>query len=193
MQRWVGALPSGTPAQASRKQELLGELRFLSEESGLKGMDGGVGPIFGHCDLLNGNVIILPKGKKEGREDGLIEENGIGAESVQFIDYEYVLPLSPNADRVLKDLTGCVVGCRYATPCERAFDIANHFSEWGGFECDYNLLPTRSVRRDFIRAYLQSFHAHNRGGRSSAKNLEEEVEALMAEVDAFRGFPGFYW
>lgn len=172
MQKWVGALPSGTPVKAARKEELLGELRFLSEESGLKGMDGGVGLIFGHCDLLNGNVIILPEGKKEG-EDELIEEMriGAGAESkrVHFIDYEY------------------------GTPCERAFDIANHFSEWGGFECDYNLLPTRSVRREFIQAYLESFHAHNRGGRSSAKVPEEEVEALAAEVDAFRGLPGFYW
>lgn len=94
MQRWVGALPSSTPAQASRKQELLSELRFLREESGLKGMDGGVGLIFGHCDLLNGNVIILPEG-----EDKLVEERRIGAvagsKNVHFIDYEYVLDTPP--------------------------------------------------------------------------------------------------
>ncbi|KAF8429720.1 kinase-like domain-containing protein [Tirmania nivea] len=171
MQKWVGALPSGTPAQAARKQELLGELRFLSEESGLKGMDGGVGLVFGHCDLLNGNVIILPEEKKEGDDE--LEEiktrTLAGSKSVHFIDYEY------------------------GTPCERAFDIANHFSEWGGLECDYNLLPPCFVRREFIRAYLQSFHANNRGERSSVKVPEEEVEALAAEVDAFRGLPGFYW
>lgn len=175
MDRWTGALPSGTPAQAARKQELLEELRYLKEESGLKGMDGGVGLIFGHCDLLNGNVIILPEGKKEG-EDELMEETGMAKatenpsiKKVHFIDYEY------------------------ATPCERAFDIANHFSEWGGFSCDYTLLPTRSVRREFIWTYLQSYHAYNRSGRSLAKVSEAEVDQLFKEVDAFRGLPGFYW
>ncbi|RPB24454.1 kinase-like protein [Terfezia boudieri ATCC MYA-4762] len=189
MQRWVGALPNGIPAQAARKQELLGELRFLSEESGLKGMDGGVGLIFGHCDLLNGNVIILPERKEEGERNGAVA----GSKSVHFIDYEYVLPTLPRLIRSTWVLTVGVMGYRYGTPCERAFDIANHFSEWGGFECDYNLLPTRSVRREFIRAYLKSFHAHNRGGRSCAKVPEEEEEALMGEVDSFRGLPGFYW
>ena len=97
MDRWTGALPSETPAQAARKQELLEELRYLKEESGLKGMDGGVGFIFGHCDLLNGNVIILPAGNKEC-EDQLMEETGVGGavgdgdtctSKVHFIDYEY--------------------------------------------------------------------------------------------------------
>jgi len=67
-------------------------------------MDGGVGFIFGHCDLLNGNVIILPERKKEG-EGELVEEMRIGAvagsKSVHFIDYEYVLPTLPEPTRVL--------------------------------------------------------------------------------------------
>lgn len=80
---------------------------------------------------------------------------------------------------------------RYSTPCERAFDIANHFAEWGGFDCDFNLLPTRSTRREFITAYLESFHQHRNCFRSATK--EAEVDSLMAEVDLFRGVPGFYW
>ena len=82
------------------------------------------------------------------------------------------------------------MGDRYATPCERAFDIANHFAEWGGFACDYTLMPTVSVRRAFIRAYLMAYHAHKRTG---VVVQEEEVEGLAREVDAFRGLPGFYW
>lgn len=93
LDRWTGALPSDTPNRAARKQDLLIELRFLKERSGLKGKDGGVGVVFGHCDLLNGNVIILPEGMKEG-EDELMEEMGIGAaamsKKVHFIDYECV-------------------------------------------------------------------------------------------------------
>ncbi|KAL8695825.1 MAG: hypothetical protein Q9224_003131 [Gallowayella concinna] len=57
-------------------------------------------------------------------------------ETVSFIDYEY------------------------ATPAPAAFDIANHFAEWGGFECNYEALPTRSLRRAFIEEYLTSYGSH---------------------------------
>ena len=94
LQKWTGALPSDTPARAARKRGLVDELNFLTEESGLKGRDGGVGLVFGHCDLLNGNIIILPEGKKEC-VDRPTEEQGSNAgidsrRKVHFIDYEYV-------------------------------------------------------------------------------------------------------
>lgn len=41
--------------------------------------------IFGHCDLLSGNVIIQPP------VNGIAAADGI--ETVNFIDYEYVLHL----------------------------------------------------------------------------------------------------
>ena len=75
-------------------------------------------------------------------------------------------------------------------PCPAAFDIANHFSEWGGFECDYTLLPTQAVRRAFIEQYLQSYRLHAEKGRSPAV---VSAEALSEEVSAYRGIPGLYW
>jgi ethanolamine kinase len=158
LHKWVSALPSSNDAQKAQKEELQRELQTLETGRdagghGLKGQDGGVGLVTGHCDLLNGNVIILPA--QEGKE-----------RKVHLIDYEY------------------------STPCERAFDIANHFAEWGGFACDYEKLPTRSTRREFIRVYLQSFHEHRKVGTEVS---DAEVEHLMGEVDAFRGVPGFYW
>ncbi len=39
----------------------------------------------------------------------------------------------------------------YATPSPAAFDIANHFAEWAGFECDHGAVPTRSQRMDFLK------------------------------------------
>jgi ethanolamine kinase len=81
---------------------------------------------------------------------------------------------------------------RYATPCPAAFDICNHFAEWGGFDCDYNLLPTRSVRREFLREYLRSYKHYNRL-HPTAKDEETEIQCLFDEVDLFRGVPGFYW
>ncbi|KAL9628368.1 MAG: hypothetical protein Q9204_005933 [Flavoplaca sp. TL-2023a] len=88
-------------------------------------------------------------------------------ETVSFIDYEY------------------------ATPAPAAFDLANHFAEWGGFECDYKALPTRSVRHAFIEEYLASYSSHTT--LSSETDEKIGVNQLFDEVDAYRGVPGLYW
>lgn len=88
-------------------------------------------------------------------------------EEVHFIDYEY------------------------ATPSPAAFDIANHFAEWGGYDCDYNMMPTRSVRREFLTEYVKSFVKH--GGKGADSDQQKVVDKLFQDVDRFRGIPGFYW
>ena len=79
---------------------------------------------------------------------------------------------------------------RYATPSPAAFDIANFFAEWGGFECNYSVLPTRSQRNGFIQEYLGSYQHHL---ESKDLDTEREAQGLFDQVDAFRGVPGFYW
>ena len=94
----------------------------------------------------------------------------------------------------------------YATPAPAAFDIANHFAEWGGFDCDFSVLPTRSVRRAFISEYLASYNTHVSTGPNKISTpsappspaldspaFEAEVDKLFGAVDQFRGIPGFYW
>jgi len=85
-------------------------------------------------------------------------------ETVSFIDYEY------------------------AVPSPAAFDIANHFAEWGGFACDFSVLPTRSMRRGFIEEYINSYASHTR-----LKESDGLCSRLFEEIDAFRGVPGLYW
>jgi len=80
----------------------------------------------------------------------------------------------------------------YGAPSPAAFDISNHFAEWGGFDCDHGTLPTKSQRIDFIREYIKSYFGHL-GDKKSAEELEAESQKLFAEVDIFRGIPGFYW
>lgn len=58
------------------------------------------------------------------------------------------------------------IGYEYAMFCSASFDIANHLSEWAGFECDYTLLPTRAVRRAFIEQYFHSSNTQSRSSRS---------------------------
>lgn len=40
------------------------------------------------------------------------------------------------------DNTICLIDFEYSCPMERAFDIANHFNEYAGFNCEWNLIPT---------------------------------------------------
>lgn len=118
--------------------------------------------VFAHCDLLSGNVIVQP------RSDNDVTESPTKCETVSFIDYEY------------------------ATPSPAAFDIANHFAEWGGFDCEHGLLPTRSQRLDFIQEYIGSYFRPLNKTESTIDEVAE-VKHLFEEVDIFRGIPGFYW
>jgi ethanolamine kinase len=94
---------------------------------------------------------------------------------------------SPNAIQTVS-----FIDYEYATPSPAAFDIANHFAEWGGFDCEHDLLPSRSQRLDFIREYIRSYYSHLGTGETHIDEVEQ-AQALFAEVDIFRGIPGFYW
>ncbi|VBB72817.1 Putative ethanolamine kinase [Podospora comata] len=166
MQKWIFALPTDTEAQRARQAELQKELIWLVSQLSQRPGLGVNGLVFAHCDLLSGNVIVLPK-----TSQGVI--NGDKAtENVTFIDYEY------------------------ATPSPAAFDIANHFAEWGGFDCDFSVLPTRAQRRQFIDEYIHAYFAYReekKPGAAAGVDQKAEVEQLLTEVDYFRGVPGFYW
>ncbi|KAI1436574.1 kinase-like protein [Xylaria sp. CBS 124048] len=176
MQKWINALPTKTETQRVRQSELQKELSWLIETLSQRPGLGENGLVFAHCDLLCGNVIVEPK--RPGTNGTTCEINGHGScknqpqHSVNFIDYEY------------------------ATPSPAAFDLANHFAEWGGFDCDYSVLPTRAQRVEFIREYIHTYFSLADTSRSREEKMvdeELEVEKLLAEVDMFRGVPGFYW
>lgn len=84
-------------------------------------------------------------------------------------------------------------------PSPAAFDIANHFAEWGGFDCDFTVLPTKSQRHDFIAEYTRTYFsmlpstASTECSPHTSHNLDAEIKKLEAEVDMYRGVPGFYW
>ncbi|KAK5134444.1 hypothetical protein LTR08_006491 [Meristemomyces frigidus] len=165
-QQWIDALPNGTEKERRRNTMLNEELAWLSARLGdTPGLDGR-SYVFGHCDLLSGNVIKQhPSGSKL--------KNGDAQElPVSFIDYEY------------------------ATPSPAAFDIANHFAEWVGFECDHTAVPTRSQRIDFLKSYVGSFRYHSIADNANVAmevDFHNDVTTMLQQVDLFRGVPGFYW
>ncbi|RMZ88404.1 hypothetical protein DV736_g4368, partial [Chaetothyriales sp. CBS 134916] len=93
---------------------------------------------------------------------------------------------------VIKPTSGmgevALIDYEYAVSCSAAFDIANHFAEWGGYDCDYNMLPTRSTRRMFLQEYLISYNKH-----AQKPVPDSMLSFLEAEVDRYRGIPGLYW
>ncbi len=98
-------------------------------------------------------------------------EEGDAQTAVAFIDYEY------------------------AVPAPAAFDIANHFAEWGGFDCDMSVIPTVAQRRVFIDEYMRAYADLLQVSPTSVANLDTAAQAaqLLREVDVFRGIPGFFW
>jgi len=163
LQSWIDALPKGSQEELDRRNSLQQELVELSGKLQDTPGLGGKQYVFSHCDLLSGNVIVCrPKSKGAHCNKCATEV------SVSFIDYEY------------------------ATPAPAAFDIANHFAEWGGFECDYSVLPTKSQRREFLAHYVRSFLTAA-GPDPSDQSVEQGLKQLCEQVDLFRGLPGFYW
>jgi ethanolamine kinase len=170
MQKWILALPTETDAKKKRQAQLQSELEWLTTELSNTPGIGDRPLIFSHCDLLSGNVIVLPN-PDSSSQSSTASSPALSAVStdqpftpVNFIDYEY------------------------ATPSPAAFDIANHFAEWGGFDCDFTKLPTKSQRRDFITNYLNTYNS-----LLGREHSDAEFDQLYKDVDIFRGAPGFYW
>ena len=86
-----------------------------------------------------------------------------------------------------------LIDYEYSCYGPRGFDLANHFVEYAGFDCDWSLLPAVEQRRAFFAAYLQAG-----GGRdlrhvvpkdetlndAAAEAAEGETEGADAEEEA---------
>lgn len=84
----------------------------------------------------------------------------------------------------------------YATPGHAAFDIANHFAEWCGFECDHSHVPSKSQRREFLQQYVASYRYHSISDDDTIAveiDFKKDIQQLYDQVEIFRGIPGLYW
>lgn len=190
LESWIKAIPTDI-IKSHTQDELLAELSWIKQEIGQKG-----GPmVVAHCDLLAGNVIVPPTwtprslDKEEEEEEGEVKQHKKSHPplEISFIDYEYAM----------------------ASP--RAFDIANHFMEWQGFDCIKELIPEpkpdNAVIRGWAHDYLSYFshkshvNKHNKNNTSDndknhnddERNNDENVDILVNQILTWWGMPGFYW
>jgi len=74
-----------------------------------------------------------------------------------------------------------LIDYEYADYGPRAFDMANLFCEFAGFECNYDQFPTAKLRREFYVAYLPT----------SASDAD--IDGLEAEVAAWTPVTHVFW
>ncbi|KAJ3677046.1 hypothetical protein LUZ60_002770 [Juncus effusus] len=73
----------------------------------------------------------------------------------------------------------------YGSYSYRGYDIANHFNEYAGFDCDYDLYPDKEAQYHFFRSYLDSDNPE--------AVLERDLETLYVETNTFRLASHLYW
>ena len=66
-----------------------------------------------------------------------------------------------------------------------AYDIANHFAEYSGFECDWNNYPTEQQQIQFITHYVKQ--------RPDDSIDQYTVNELQQQVRQFSLMPHYYW
>ncbi|CAI5493494.1 unnamed protein product [Closterium sp. Naga37s-1] len=78
-----------------------------------------------------------------------------------------------------------MIDFEYAAYNPRGYDIANHFCEYAGFECEYSRFPSKAHQLDFFRHYLHP--------TAPEKASQEELDRLYLEVNAFTLASHFFW
>lgn len=126
--------------------------------------------------------------------DELDTQDGIGEQGFIFAHRDLLCanviqmrsPDAPTLKTGVQEVT--FIDYEYATPAPAAFDIANHFAEWVGFDCEYAWTPTRSSRRKFLQEYMASYCRF-----TNRPYHESKVDDLFQRVDRWRGIPGLLY
>eukprot|EP00808_Paulinella_micropora_P015986 g31517.t1 len=72
----------------------------------------------------------------------------------------------------------------YGTYGSREFDLANHFAECCGFECDWSMFPSEKFQKMFVKEYL------SKGGQDSS---DKAVESLHQSLQPWILLAHLFW
>ncbi|KAF9613208.1 hypothetical protein IFM89_006309 [Coptis chinensis] len=73
----------------------------------------------------------------------------------------------------------------YGSYSYRGYDIANHFNEYAGFDCDYSLYPDKDAQYHFFRHYLHPDEPQ--------EVPEEDLNSLYVETNTYKLVSHLYW
>lgn len=93
--------------------------------------------------------------------------------------------LSGNLMRSEKEEKLYLIDFEYGSYNFRGYDIANHFNEYAGFECDYSLYPDKDSQYHFFRHYLSPDNPELAS--------ESELEAVYVETNCYALASHLYW
>lgn len=119
--------------------------------------------------ILKNELIFLEKLLKNNTDivlchNDLLLKNFIkGENDIKLIDYEY------------------------SSYNYRAFDLANHFCEWCGFECVWDSYPNSETQRRFINIYYNEYN-----GKNENEN-KKIIDQLIQDIKIFELCPNFFW
>lgn len=166
--------------------------------------------VFAHNDLLSGNILVLQRAGQGDGERGVVKpknkedkdkkkkHNNKGKDGP-----DADAKAEPQEEESAEDSAGPLtfIDFEYGAYNPRGFDLANHFNEYAGFECDYGRYPHGdAAKADFLRAYLAAAAEAGLPTGGGGKGEEEEDEddggrlaRLCAEVDAYSLASHAYW
>eukprot|EP00249_Psilotum_nudum_P019045 c27071_g1_i1 orf=658-1773(-) len=78
-----------------------------------------------------------------------------------------------------------MIDFEYGSYNYRGYDIANHFAEYAGFECDYSLYPGRDAQYHFFRHYICPSNPQ--------EVLQDELEQLYVETNFYALASHLFW
>ena len=176
-----------------------------SKKLRLRGAKFGFDVVLCHNDLLAGNILLsnnenlqAPTRLNKIATQYSVEEKTCGTSSGDDLDFGSSQTRSPitDTDRVRAehlctseedenvDTDGItLIDFEYAANNYRAWDIANHFNEFAGF--DFNIqkdYPTKERRLEFLKYYVKGYYRH---GCSSSR---EHLTDVVGDVDDLNDF-----
>lgn len=92
-----------------------------------------------------------------------------------------------NYGNIIKQDDGTIVfvDFEFGGITERCFDIANHFVEWAGQDCNWTRYPNTSQKREFLASYLSHLN--------QTTPTDAEVSQLQCMCDKYELLSHIYW
>ncbi|KAG6403868.1 hypothetical protein SASPL_136102 [Salvia splendens] len=109
-------------------------------------------------------------------------------EKIYWADYKLLsAALIITIDTIRSSTSGKLyfIDFEYGSYSYRGFDLGNHFNEYAGYDCDYNLYPSQDEQFNFFRHYLKPDTPH--------EVSEEALDALYAETNIYMLASHLYW